>query len=251
MDERKVIGILGGMGPLATVDLYRKIIEATPAERDQDHLHVIIEANPAVPDRSDALLKDGPDPTPLLLEGAQRLVRAGADFVVVPCNTAHAFLPHIVSDVPIPIISMIDETARTIAERLPGSTVGILATQGTISANLYQLAFEQRGLRSITPNVDGQRRVSQAIADVKAGHVGPEQTELVRKTALSLVSQGAQVLIVACTELPLILTSADVTVTLVDPTQVLAESAVARATGNPRTADFAVREGANVDALRS
>src|SRR4051794_22121593 len=100
------------MGPLATVDLYRKIIEETPATRDQDHLHVIIEGNPAVPDRSEALLHGGEDPTPLLLAGAMRLEGAGADFIVVPCNTAHAFLPRIAPELTIPLISMIDETAK-------------------------------------------------------------------------------------------------------------------------------------------
>lgn len=246
-----MIGVLGGMGPLATVDLYRKIIEATPAERDQEHLHVVIEANPAVPDRSDALLHGGPDPTPLLRAGAERLVGAGVDFIVVPCNTAHAFLPKIAPDIPVPIVSMIDETARTIAGRMPGSLVGILATAGTIAANLYQEAFERHHLRAITPDGDAQQRVSAAIADVKAGQVGAEQTELVRSSALGLVARGAQVLITACTELPLILTQADVPVLLVDPTGVLAEAAVARALGKTSTLESADREGASFDAFRS
>ncbi len=251
MDQRKVIGVLGGMGPLATVDLYRKIIEATPAERDQDHLHVVIEANPAVPDRTDALLRAGPDPTPLLRAGAQRLARAGVDFIVVPCNTAHAFLPRITPDVPVPIISMIEETARTIAARFPDSTVGILATAGTIAANLYQQAFERNQLRSVIPDGEGQERVSVAIASVKAGRAGAEQTELVRASALELVSRGAQVLITACTELPLILTQEQVPVPLIDPTQVLAEAAVALALGETVQQAHMDQEGVQVDALRS
>ncbi len=232
MEERKVIGVLGGMGPLATVDLYRKIVEATPARRDQDHLHVVIESNPAVPDRSDALLHGGADPTPLLLAGAQRLAQAGVDFIVVPCNTAHAFLSRIEADVPVPFLSMVDATARVIAQRLPGTRVGILSTAGTIAANLYQTAFEQHGLSAVVPDGSGQARVSQAIADVKAGNVGLEQTALAATTANELIRAGAGAIVTACTELPLILAQGDVSVPLFDPTQVLAESAVARALGH-------------------
>ncbi len=235
MDERKVIGVLGGMGPLATVDLYRKLVEATPATRDQDHLHVIIESNPAVPDRSDALLHGGDDPTPLLRTGALRLAQAGVDFIVVPCNTAHAFLSRIEPDVPVPFLSMVDSTARVIARQLPGVHVGILSTAGTIAANLYQAAFERHGLGALVPGSTGQARVSQAIADVKAGKVGAEQTAFVRATANELIHQGAGALVTACTELPLILAQTDVSVPLFDPTQVLAEAAVARALGQSET----------------
>ncbi|HVX30320.1 MAG TPA: amino acid racemase [Nitrolancea sp.] len=238
--QQKVVGVLGGMGPLATVDLYQKIIEETPATRDQEHLHVIIESNPVVPDRSEALLSGGDDPTPLLRAGAQRLAAAGADFIVVPCNTAHAFLPRIVPDLSIPLISMIDETARTVAAQLPGSVVGILATAGTIWSRLYQNAFEREGLSSLVPDEAGQARVSAAIAGVKAGRTGAEETALVQATAAKLVERGAQSLIVACTELPLILRQEHVTVPLFDPTRILARSAVAAARGSAVLA----REGA-------
>src|SRR5204862_453702 len=107
----RIVGILGGMGPLATADLYRKIILATPAGRDQDHLHVIIDADPSVPDRSAALRGEAPDPTPWLLRGARRLEAAGAAFIAVPCNTAHAFLPALRPQLAIPILATIEEFA--------------------------------------------------------------------------------------------------------------------------------------------
>lgn len=232
VNRQKVVGVLGGMGPLATVDLYRKIIEETPATRDQDHLHVIIESNPAVPDRSTALLSGGEDPTPLLLSGALRLAAAGADFIIVPCNTAHAFLPRIGPQLTIPLISMIDETAKAVATELPGSVVGILATAGTIWTRLYQDAFERQGLSSIVPDDAGQARVTAAIAGVKAGQTGDAQTALVQATAAELEARGAQSLIVACTELPLILTQQHVTVPLFDPTRILARAAVSNALGS-------------------
>jgi len=241
MEKRqKVVGVLGGMGPLATVDLYQKIIKETPATRDQEHLHVIIESNPAVPDRSEALLSGGEDPTPMLLAGALRLAAAGADFIVVPCNTAHAFLPRITPELDIPLISMIEETAKTLAAEQPGSVVGILATAGTIWTRLYQDAFEREGLSSVVPDEAGQARITEAIAGVKAGRIGSEQTALVQATAAELVTRGAQSLIVACTELPLILSQQHVTVPLYDPTRLLARSAVAAALGR----EVLAREGA-------
>src|SRR5205823_10945930 len=112
--QHPIVGILGGMGPAATADLYAKIIAATPATRDQDHLHVVIWADPTVPDRSTALLHGGEDPTPWLLRGAQRLVEMGAALIAVPCNTAHAFLPRIAGEVPVPFLHMMAETATAI-----------------------------------------------------------------------------------------------------------------------------------------
>lgn len=232
MERRLVIGVLGGMGPLATVDLYRKIIEATPATRDQEHLHVIIDADPSVPDRTEALLYGGTDPTPWLLAGALRLARAGASFIVVPCNTAHAFLPRIAADVPVPFLDMVEETAGRLAAMLPpNASVGILATTGTIASGLYHRALAARGLQAVTPGDDGQARVTAAIAAVKAGRIDRETTELVRSTAQAVLDQGAQAVVLACTELPLVLQPGDVPAPLIDPTRVLAEAAVAVARG--------------------
>lgn len=232
MAERLVIGVLGGMGPLATVDLYRKIIEATPATRDQEHLHVIIDADPSVPNRTEALLYGGPDPTPWLIAGARRLAGAGASFIVVPCNTAHAFLPQVQATVAVPFLNMIDETADRLAEMLPpGATVGILATAGTVAAGLYHRALSERGLRAIAPPEDEQAQVSAAIAAVKAGQVGRATSELALGPALGLVRSGARAVVAACTELPLVLRADDLPVPLIDPTRVLAEAAVAVALG--------------------
>jgi aspartate racemase len=160
-----------------------------------------------------------------------RLAQAGADFIVIPCNTAHAFLPRIEAEVPVPILSMVEATALAIARDLPGVRVGILSTAGTIAANLYQAAFERHGLESQVPSPDGQARVARVIADVKAGKVGAEQTSQVSATASELIRAGAGALVTACTELPLVLSQGDVSVPLFDPTQVLAEAAVARALG--------------------
>lgn len=247
MTTKRTIGVLGGMGPLATADLYRKIIEATPARRDQDHLHVIIDADPSVPDRTEALLHGGPDPTPWLIAGAQRLEGAGASFIVIPCNTAHAFLGAVRDAVAIPIISMIDETAAEVAALLPrGAAAGILATSGTVSAGLYQNALAAAGLRALVPSPDAQAQVMAAIAAVKAGDLSRATTEKALVAAYELIEQGAGALLAACTELPLILQPNDIPVPLIDPTAVLARAAVREA-----LAARSLPEGVTPDAIRT
>jgi aspartate racemase len=226
----RIVGILGGMGPLATVDLYHKIILATPARRDQDHLHVIIEADPAVPDRSSFLRGNGPDPLPALTRGARRLADAGADFIVIPCNTAHAFLPELRTRVAIPFLDMVAETAERVRVDYPQARrVGILATEGTIATALYHAALRARGLEPLQPDEAGQRLVSAAIAAVKGGDTGPQPGAWLVEASEALIAAGAEVLLAACTELPLVLAPAMVPVPLLDPTQVLAEAAVREA----------------------
>jgi aspartate racemase len=231
----RIIGILGGMGPLATADLYTKIIRATPATRDQEHLHVIIDADPTVPDRSAFLRGLGPDPMPKLTAGAQRLELIGAAFIAIPCNTAHAFLPALQERIGIPILDMVAETTVRVRRDYPQvRCVGILATQGTIEIGLYHAALRAEGLEPLHPGPgDQERLVSAAIAAVKAGDTGPNVGELLAEAGRRLAAAGAEVLLAACTEIPLALTQAMVPVPLLDPTQVLAEAAVREASAVP------------------
>lgn len=229
--RRAMIGILGGMGPLATADLYTKIIHSTPAAQDQQHIPVSIYADPRVPDRTAALLGEGEDPTPWLVHGAQQLEQTGADFIVIPCNTAHAFLDRIQPEVDIPIVSMIDAAATAIAERYPeAKMVGLLATTGTIGSEMYQQALRSRGLDTIVPDNDLQQRcVMTAIGRVKAGQMDGEATSLLARAGESLVARGAQVLLAACTEIPVVLQQQHVNAPLVDATETLARIAVSTA----------------------
>jgi len=225
--ETRTIGVIGGMGPLATADLYRKIIEETPAERDQDHLHVIIDADPAIPDRTAALLDGGPDPRPRLIAAARRLETAGAGLLIIPCNTAHAFLPDIEAAVTIPALNMVREAAARIAGAAPGATrVGVLATAGTVRTGLYGRALAAHGLAAIYPDAAGQDEVSAGIAEVKGGHPEAAIDRFV-EIARALADAGAEVLIAGCTEIPIVLTQPMVSRPLVDPTRVLARAAVA------------------------
>ena len=232
----RIIGILGGMGPLATADLYQKIIRATPATCDQEHLHVVIDANPAIPDRTAFLRGIGPDPLPLLTAGLRRLEGAGASFVVVPCNTAHAFLPALRERSGIPILDMVAETAASVRTQYPQvRCVGILATQGTLDFGLYHAALRAEGLEPLQPAPDDEDRlVMAAIAAVKGGDTGPAVGALLAEAGRRLALAGAEVLLAACTEIPLVLTPAMVPVPLLDPTQVLAEAAVREATPSMR-----------------
>lgn len=229
--QRPIVGILGGMGPAATADLYAKIITATPATRDQDHLHVVIWADPTVPDRSTALLHGGEDPTPWLLRGARQLVAMGASFIAVPCNTAHAFFPAIERTIAAPFMHMMDETATAVELAHPSvARVGLLATTGTIASGLYQDWFARHHIEVAVPNDDLQERVVMAaIHRVKAGETGQETTNLLAEAAVYLVEHGAEALIAGCTELPLVFRDGDAAVLVIDPTRVLAEAIVRRA----------------------
>ncbi|MET1019118.1 MAG: amino acid racemase [Microterricola sp.] len=225
---RNIVGILGGMGPAATADFYTKLVRATPARSDQDHLRTLIWSDPTIPDRTGALLHGGVDPTPLLLAGALLLRAGGASVIAVPCNTAHAFIPRIAEEVGVPFVHMIEETARSIRERYPGvRRVGLLSTTGTQASRLYDEALRRHGLERLTPTAATQEsRVMVGIERVKAGTVDAATTALIVTAACELVHAGAELVIAGCTELPIAIAGVALPVPLIDPTQVLAEAVV-------------------------
>jgi aspartate racemase len=228
-DRRPVVGILGGMGPAATADFFAKLIQATPAEVDQDHLRVLLWSDPTVPDRTAALLERGPDPTAWLVHGAKLLVAGGAHLIAVPCNTAHAFLGPVEQQVGVEIVHMIDQTARHVATLDPRvRTVGLLATTGTVRAGLYQGWLARRAIQVVVPTPEEQEKsVMAAVRAVKAGDHGPAHTAALAKAGAHLVTRGAQALIAGCTEIPLVFDQRHAHVPIVDPTAVLARAVVA------------------------
>jgi len=226
----KIIGILGGMGPEATIDLFYKIIKFTPAEKDQDHLRIIIDNNPKIPDRTAAILGKGEDPLPALRETAQNLEKAGADFIIIPCNTAHYFLPSIQESVKIPILNMIEETAKETQQRIPQiKKVGLLASIGTYKTEIYHQQFKKYNIEVIYPNEKDKEEVMKAIYAVKAGDLSEEVKKNIISIAQKLIDKGAEAIIAGCTEIPLILKERDVSAPIIDPTQVLAKAAVQKA----------------------
>jgi aspartate racemase len=229
------IGILGGMGPAATVDLFDRIVAATPARSDQEHIPILIVNNPLVPDRTGHLLHGGPDPVPLMADGLAKLARMGADFAVIPCNTAHHFLPQLRSQSAIPILDMISETAAAIRRAHPDAArVGILATSGTLAVGLYQNALIRLGLEPVEPTPHEIAQMMEGIygpRGVKSAGVTAEARAALAGVGRALMARGAQILILGCTEIPLALHDGDLPVPLVASNQILAEAAIGRAMG--------------------
>jgi aspartate racemase len=222
------IGVLGGMGPAATADFYQKIIRATPAKVDQDHIKVLIYSNPQVPDRTAAIRGEGPDPLPVLIASAQILVQGGADLITIPCVTAHHYYVALQQAVPVSILHLIGETVTAVATDHPRvHRLGLLATTGTLQARLFNQFFEPRGFTLIAPDPAVQVScVMEAIYAVKRGDPHEIPGRLVRQAAQHLLDRGAEAILAGCTEVPLILQDGDVTVPVIDPTWILAQAAV-------------------------
>lgn len=223
------VGILGGMGPAATADFYAKLIEETPARSDQEHLPVVIWADPRVPDRTEFLLNDGEDPTPWLVEGLTALADAGCDVVAVPCNSAHAIVPDLARDAGLELVSIIEATADEL-ESQGESVVGVLATTGTLRARLYADALDRRGITTVEPGPEEQRIVMDSIRAVKSGSITPDPARALQQVMRTLTEQGAQKIAAACTEIVLALHGEETSVPVVDPARILAQRIVAAAT---------------------
>ena len=231
MCEKKAIGILGGMGPLATADLFEKITLLTKAETDRDHIRVYIDSNANIPDRTAAILNSGPDPVPEMASALRNLEACGADCVIMPCNTAHYFLPRLQAMTEIPFLSILTAAAEACKAQFPGKTVGILATRGTLAANLYQEALAQAGVPYLVPDAPAQDALMRVIYDgVKAGK-GPDSYRADFLTVLEQMSAGgAEVFLLGCTELPPAFELYHLDYPNVDPTLELALGAI-RAAG--------------------
>lgn len=227
MNHELTVGVLGGMGPEATIDFMSSIIALTPAQRDQDHLRMLVEHNPKVPNRQAAIRGDGPAPGQELAAMAERLERAGADFLVMPCNSAHAFLDSIRAATRLPFVSIIDESIREACRVCPaGERIGILATDGLLDAGIYQSATVQAGRIPILPRDGELARLMEMIKRIKAGEKGGSIGDEMNALADSLASSGASVVIAACTEIPLVLRAGNVSVPVISSTEVLARRTV-------------------------
>ncbi|OLS64294.1 aspartate/glutamate racemase family protein [Pseudomonas putida] len=230
------LGIVGGVGPAATVDFMGKVVASTPAGKDQDHLKMVVEQNPQIPDRTANLLHAETDPTLALYATCKRLESAGANAIAIPCNTAHAFVERIQAHLRVPIVNMLGETVEHI-RRTHGTdkVIGLLATSGTVQSQVYHQAAAQAGLQLLAPGHDYQAMVMEAIygeRGIKAGFTEGICREQLLVAAEHLCDLGAEVLILGCTELPLVLghcegfALGEHRVALVDPTLVLARACV-------------------------
>ncbi|MGV9778308.1 aspartate/glutamate racemase family protein, partial [Streptosporangium sp. NPDC003464] len=229
----RLVGVLGGMGPAATVDFYGKLVEETAAACDQGHVPVVIWGDPRVPDRSLSLLGGGEDPTPYLRRGIEALKRAGCEVLAVPCNTAHAFVPHLAEEAGLELVSIIEVTADALAAG-GVRAAGVLATSGTLHAGLYARALRRRGVAVVEPDRLGQQHVMAAIGAVKGGGVRPAHRRALAEVSRSLADRGAERIVTACTELVLALDGSRVPVPVLDPARLLARRVVEVAFGRGR-----------------
>lgn len=226
----KTIGIIGGMGPMATVDLMQKVILATDAQEDQEHIHILVDNNTNIPDRTAAIMGQGANPVPEMQKSADRLTAAGADFLIIGCNTAHYFLPQLTPNLKIPVISMIEATADFCAAQ-GYKKVGLLASAGTCHAGIYQQALQKAGVEVLQPNETQEPVIHDMIyRGVKANDTKYD-TKPVQKVLQAMEQAGAEAFILGCTEVPVAVTMYHLTGKFIDATEVLAEKAVAEAGG--------------------
>jgi aspartate racemase len=229
----ETIGVLGGMGPEAGACFFEKIICETAAKRDQEHPPVIVYSLPQVPDRTEAILHGGSSPVPALRRGLDALHRAGADFAVMSCISAHYFYPRIAPRSPLPLLSLIDETVAAVRQMKPvPRTIGLIATTGTVRSGIFADAFEAAGIEVIVPAVRDQRRVMTAVygkKGIKAGFTEGPAREIFLEIAGGLIRRGARAILAGCTEVPLVLEADDLSVLLVDPMTIGARAAIRRA----------------------
>jgi len=228
LDRRGVVGVLGGMGPAATIDFLRKMIAATPAAADQDHVPVLAASIPQVPDRTAAFRGEGESPLAAMLASGRRLVEGGAGLVVMPCNTAHLWFDALEAALGLPMLHLVDvaiDEARRLAG--DGAPLGLLATDATLASGLYINRPAAAGVRWSLPTAgEVLEQVMPGIAAVKAGDMA-EGERLLLAAAQRLAQRGARALVLGCTEIPLVLDAANAPLPVVDATAVLARRAVA------------------------
>lgn len=225
-----LLGVLGGMGPLAAADFLAKLVAETPASRDQDHIPYVAWGVPQIPERPAAILHGGESPLPQMLRGIAALKQAGATVVAIACNTAHYWHDDLVREGGLPILHIADAVCDLLAERgITRGGVGLIGTDGTVKAGFFQRRFAARGIQCVlSSRADQDRLVMPAIAAVKANDL-PRAHQLAVQAVTNLLADGAQVVVLACTETPVAVDFADspVNTRCIDATRALARACVA------------------------
>lgn len=201
---QKSLGVLGGMGPLASANFMRQLVENTKANEDQDHLRVYLDSNAKIPNRPAAVLSGGADPAPLMRESIGKLESVGAEIIVMPCITAHAFYDRIVDKASVPFLYMPRIVAKACGDRFRGKTAGVLSTDATAKLGVLTLPMDELNLPYLTPTQDEQDEVTRLIKEVKANGDMAEIAKDFSKVLDAMILRGADYFVLGCTELPVI-----------------------------------------------
>jgi len=229
---QKTAGVMGGMGPDATVDFMARVIALTDSGNDQDHIHMIVDQDPTVPNRQRAIREGLNDVTDALGAMAKRLEDAGADFLVMVCNTAHVFLDGVHANTNIPFISIIDESVNEIDRVCPDARiVGVMATDGCLDTGIYQDAITASGREALVPEGVEMEQLMSLITAIKAGNQGEDIRRSMQASANALIEQGADVIIAGCTEIPIVFEGENCSVPVIGSTNVLAQCTLDLAKG--------------------
>lgn len=221
----KRLGIIGGLGPMASAYFLRLIVEMTDAKIDQEHIEIMLYSKPQIPDRTKFILGiSNESPVQQLIETGKKILAQGAEVIAIPCITAHFFQKQLEEELKCPIINAIEETAKYLkSENI--SRAGIMATEGTIKSRLFQDTFADYGIDCIVPDLAGQADIMHIIYDnVKAGL--PVDMELFKKASRGLYDDGAEVILLGCTELSMIKRDCTIGKGFLDVMEVLARQAV-------------------------
>ena len=232
----RLVGVIGGMGPDATIDFMSRVLAFTPAEQDQDHIRMLVDHNPRIPSRQLAMRDEGEDPGRIIARMAAGLQVAGVDFLVMPCNLAHAWQREIQDAVTVPFISIVDESVAAALAQSDGGAIGVFTTPGCHAAGIYQRAL--RGHETVLQTDKELAAAMRYVERIKAGDKSRDVREGLRELAGQLIARGAVTLVAACTEFPLVLDASMFDAPFISSTDVLARKTVALALGDEPMPDF-------------
>lgn len=220
-----ILGIMGGMGPAATCDLFKKIIDLTPATRDQEHLHIIIDSNVEIPDRTAYISGIGENPAMEMIRSVLKLEMMGADYIAIPCNTAHYFYNEIIKYTKIKVLNMIYETADYLKKNFIHRDYLLLATKGTYKSGIYESIFSDFNLNIIEPDYDDQQIIMNWIYNVKSSKFDISPMEVAN--LINKYTKNKDIpIILGCTELPILAERIGMPQKYIDPVSILAKRCI-------------------------
>jgi len=225
MAGHKTVGVIGGLGPLATLDFFDRVLKRTRAVKEQEHLRLIIDNNTKIPDRNAFMRGEGRSPGPALAASAKGLEVAGAEVIVMACNTTHIWESEIRAAISVPFLSIVAETTAVVADLRP-EAVGVLAVDACLKGGLYQDALRKAGIKPLLLSEDSQRTFMDLIYRIKSGDTGETVKRAMVTLARRLEAQGAEAIIAGCTEIPIVLSADDIDGELVSSTDVLVERTI-------------------------